>query len=211
MERLSRLSGIYVLTDPVLRPDRAPEEIARAAIAGGARVVQLRDKLRPKDELIALARRIAQIAHGSGALFIANDDPEIALLSGADGVHLGPDDLSPAQARRILGPDRLIGVSVSSVEEALPLAPFASYFGVGAIYGSSTKGDAGPPIGTEPIRAIHAAFPDIPLVAIGRIHKGNLEAVKRAGAICAAVVSAVVCAQDMETATRELVQAWESG
>lgn len=211
MADLSCLRGIYVLTDPNLRPDRSAEEIVRAAIAGGARVVQIRDKTRPRNELIPLARRLAAMAHEAGALFIANDDVELALESGADGIHLGPDDIHPAEARRILGPGRIIGVSVSTVEEAAPLAPFASYFGVGAIYGSTTKSDAGAPVGTEPILAISTQFPKTPIVAIGGIDTENIAPVKRAGAHAAAVVSAVVCAEDMEEATRALVEAWERG
>src|SRR5579884_841588 len=137
MDRKSRVRGLYVLTDPALRPDRTAEEIAGAALAGGASIVQLRDKEQSKDDLVRLARRLCAMAHRAGALFIVNDRVDIALAAGADGVHLGPDDITPAEARRILGPQRVIGVLVSSVEEAKPLAPFASYFGVGAIYGSS--------------------------------------------------------------------------
>lgn len=209
MDRLSKIAGLYVLTDAHLRPERSAEEIAEAALAGGARIIQLRDKETPREDLIRLARRLCAMAHRSGALFIVNDKVDIALASGADGVHLGPDDMAPAQARTILGPDRLIGVSVSTLEEALPLEPYASYFAVGAIYGSTTKGDAGHPVGTEPIRLISTRYPDIPIVAIGSINKENIAPVKRAGADSAAVISAVVCAPDMEQATRELVQAWE--
>jgi thiamine-phosphate diphosphorylase len=211
MDRLSKISGLYVLTDPNLRPDRTPEEIAEAALAGGARIIQLRDKETPREDLIRLARRICAMAHRVGALFIVNDKVDIALASGADGVHLGPEDMAPAQARTILGPGRLIGVSVSTLEEALPLADYASYFAIGAIYGSSTKSDAGPPIGTKPIQLISARYPGVPIVGIGSINKDNIAPIKRAGADSAAVVSAVICAPDMEQATRELVQAWEAG
>ncbi|HEX5324079.1 MAG TPA: thiamine phosphate synthase, partial [Capsulimonadaceae bacterium] len=159
------------------------------------------------DELIRLARRLCAMAHRAGALFIMNDQVDIALAAGADGVHLGPDDMHPSEARRYMR-EGLVGASVNSVEEAIPLAPFVSYFGVGAIYGSSTKGDAGPPIGTEPIRRISSRFLGIPIVAIGGITKENIATVKRAGADSAAVVSAVVCASDMEQATRDLVDAW---
>lgn len=209
--RLSRIAGIYVLTDTKLRPERTAEEIAQAALLGGASIIQLRDKETSTEEIVRVARRLCAMAHRAGALFIVNDRVNVALAAGADGVHLGPDDIAPAEARRILGRDRIIGVSVSSVEEAEPLAPFASYFGVGAIYGSTTKGDAGAPIGTEPIRLISAAFPAMPIVAIGSINKDNIAPVRRAGADAAAVVSAVVGARDMVAATRELVEAWGQG
>lgn len=209
--RAGRINGVYVLTDTNLRPDRSPEQIAQAALLGGATIIQLRDKETPTDELVRVARRMCAMAHRAGALFIVNDRVNVALAAGADGVHLGPDDLAPAEARRILGPDRIIGVSVSNVEEADPLAPYASYFGVGAIYGSSTKSDAGPAVGTEPIRLISAAFPSIPIVAVGSINKDNIAHVRRAGADAAAVISAVILASDMVVATGELVEAWEQG
>ena len=209
--RLSKIAGVYVLTDSKLRPERTSEEIAQAALLGGASIIQLRDKETPTEALVRVARRLCAMAHRAGALFIVNDRVNVALSAGADGVHLGPDDISPAEARRILGPDRIIGASVSSVEEAQPLAPYVSYFGVGAIYGSSTKNDAGPAIGTEPIRLISASFSSIPIVAIGSITKDNIAHVRRAGADSAAVISAVVCARDMVAATRELVEAWDQG
>src|SRR5262249_34319553 len=156
-------------------------------------------------ELIALAKRLAARAWEAGALFLVNDRVDVALASGADGVHLGPDDMHPADARDLLGPDRLIGVSVSTVEEAKPLASHASYLGVGAIFGSRTKLDAGAPVGAERIREIRAAFPDHPIVAIGGIDADNIARVALAGTDAAAVVSAVVCAPDMRAATRYLL------
>lgn len=207
-ERMARLQGLYVLTDPDLRPERSPEEIVRAALNGGANVLQLREKRLPTPELIKLARQLGRIVNEAGGLFIVNDRVDVALASDADGVHLGPDDMSPADARRLMGPDKIIGVSVSTVEEAIPLAPYASYLGVGAIYGSTTKGDAGAPIGTERIREIKRAFPHIPVVAIGGIGASNIAEVVAAGADSAAVVSAVVCAPDMTEATARLISAF---
>jgi thiamine-phosphate pyrophosphorylase len=138
-----------------------------------------------------------------------NDRVDVALAAEADGVHLGPDDMHPRDARALLG-ERIVGVSVSTVEEAAALAPFASYFGVGAIYGSATKLDAGDAVGPQRITEIRAAFPHIPIVAIGGITRENLGAVARAGADAAAVVSAVVCEDDMRAATAALVRAWLS-
>ena len=203
-ERMALFHGLYVLTDP-LRPDRSAEQIVSAALAGGARIVQLRDKALPTPELVPLARRLRQQVQAAGGLFIVNDRVDIALASEADGVHLGPDDLSPADTRRLLGPDKLVGVSTGTVEEAEAAAPYASYFGVGAVFGTRTKSDAGDPIGTERLREIKAAFPHIPMVAIGGITAANIAEVSQAGADAAAVVSAVAGAADMEAATRNLI------
>lgn len=203
-DRLGLLQGVYVLTDPDLRPDRSAEQVAAAALAGGARIIQLRDKALPTPELVVLARHLRQQVQAGGGLFIVNDRIDVALASEADGVHLGPDDLSPKDTRRLLGPDKLVGVSTGTVEEARQAAPYASYFGVGAIYGSRTKLDAGDAIGIRRIHEIKAAFPHIPVVAIGGINAGNLPDVARAGADAVAVVSAVVGASDMEEAAREL-------
>lgn len=210
-ERLALLRGLYVLTDPDLRPDRSAEAIVQAALTGGARIVQLRDKYLPTPQLIALAKRLNALARAAGALFLVNDRVDVALASDADGVHLGPDDMLPADARRLLGPERLIGISVSSAEEAIPLASCASYLGVGAIYGSQTKADAGAAVGTARIREIKRAFPNHPLVAIGGIHEGNIREAIEAGADAAAVVSAVVCAPDMRAATQSLLRQAFSG
>jgi hydroxymethylpyrimidine kinase/phosphomethylpyrimidine kinase/thiamine-phosphate diphosphorylase len=205
-ERLARLRGLYVLTDPDLRPERGPEEIAAAALAGGARVLQLRDKRRTTAELVPVATRLCRMARAAQALFIVNDRVDVALASDADGVHLGPDDMPPADARRLLGPDRLVGVSVGTLAEAAEVAPFASYLGVGAIFATQTKPDAGLPVGLDRIREIKQAFPHHPVVAIGGIGARNLAAVIASGADAAAVVSAVVAAADIRQATQDLVQ-----
>ena len=208
---VAKVRGLYVLTDSELFPGRSHEAIVRAALQGGASVVQLREKATPLRVQIRTAQWLEQLAQAKRAVFIVNDSIEVALASGADGVHLGPDDMAPADARRLMGPDKLIGVSVATVDEATAAARYASYFGVGAIFGSKTKLDAGAPIGVERIREIKATFPDIPVVAIGGINADNVALVAQAGADAAAVVSAVVAASDMEAATRELVARFEAG
>jgi thiamine-phosphate pyrophosphorylase len=115
--------------------------------------------------------------------------------------------MSPADARRILK-DKIVGVSVGTVEEGIAAAPYASYFGVGAIYGSATKLDAGDAVGVARIAQIRNAFPHMPIVAIGGIGRDNIEEVARSGAQAAAVVSAVAGAKDMRAATAELVRLW---
>jgi len=133
------------------------------------------------------------------------------LATDADGAHVGPEDMPPADARRLLGPGRLLGVSVGTVEEARAAAPYASYFGVGAIFGSRTKSDAGAAVTPARIAEIRATVPEIPIVAIGGIDAGNIAAVAAAGADAAAVVSAVVTAPDMLAAVRELEKKFREG
>ena len=155
--------------------------------------------------MIETAGVLKELCHEAGALFIVNDRVDVALACDADGVHLGPDDMDAMDASRLLIRDRkFVGVSVGTVAEAKRLAPFATYLAVGAIFGSSTKDDAGDAVGVDRIREIKAAFPDKPLVAIGGINLGNIDAVIAAGADAVAVISAVVCAPDMTAATREL-------
>lgn len=209
--RIDRLKGVYVLTDPDLRPDRFPEMIARAAIEGGARIIQLRDKNLLFAEAVRVSQRLAEIAHAQDALFIINDRVDVALAAQADGVHIGPDDLSPQEARQILGPERIIGVSINSIAEARVAAPYASYFGVGAIYGTATKADAGAAIGIGRLAEIKAAFPNHPIVAIGGIALGNIAEVRGAGANAAAVVSAIIAAPNMTEITRQLVARFAAG
>lgn len=211
--RLRALSGaLYVVTDSELRPDRSAEEIAREAVAGGASIIQLRDKRLSTPALVELAKRLTELCRQAGALLIVNDRVDVALAADADGVHLGPDDMHPADARRVLGPDRLIGVSTGTVEEALALAPYASYLGVGAIFGSKTKQDAGAAVGPGRITGIRSALGNsrIPIVAIGGISAMNIGDVAQAGADCAAVVSAVIGAADMRAATKTLLANFRS-
>ncbi len=211
-ERIMLLcSGLYVLTDSDLRPDRSPEDVTLASIAGGATTIQLRERRFDTQTIVKLAKRLCGICQEANVLFIVNDRVDIALASGADGVHLGPDDMHPSDARKLMGPDAIIGVSVSSIEEAEPIAEFASYLGVGAIYGTKTKSDAGDAVGPARISLIHIAIPDLPIVAIGGIGLGNIVEVRMAGADAAAVVSAVICAEDMVLATRELSTIFRQG
>lgn len=200
-QRVEKVRGIYVLTDMHAGPGRGPEDIARAALAGGASVIQLRAKEMGTLEAIALARMLTEMARAANAILIVNDRVDVALAADADGVHLGPDDMHPCDARRLLGTDKLIGVSTGTVDEARAAVPWASYLGVGAVFGTSTKADAGPAVGVERIAAIRAACPGTPIAAIGGINTENIGAVAQAGANAAGVVSAVSLAADMTAAT----------
>lgn len=196
---------LYAITDEQLSRGRSHVEIAEAAIAGGADVIQLRDKHASSLKLYRDALQIRKLTHEAGIQFIVNDRLDIALAVDADGVHVGQDDLPPAVARRLLGRDKILGVSATSPEEALQAEKDgADYLGVGPVFEArSTKADAGEPRGLELIRDIHNEC-SLPIVAIGGIKPENVAEVMAAGAQCAAVISAVVSADDIARATQQL-------
>ena len=201
----SQVAGLYVITDDTLIPGRSHLDVARAAVAGGAAVVQLRDKQRETGELVAIAREIAAICRRGGALFIVNDRVDVALAAGADGVHLGVDDMPVADARRILGAG-LIGYSPETLEQAAQAAPDgADYLGVGDLFGTTSKSDAGRALGLEHLARVREAC-SLPIVGIGGITLPRVAAVLDGGAVGVAVLSAVVKADDMAAATRELAR-----
>jgi len=186
------LRGLYVVTD-----GRAPgghEAMARAALAGGARIIQLRDKTLSLAQLLPLAVALRELAHRHGALFIINDRIDLALACGADGVHLGPDDL-PVHIARHLMPQGIIGASCGDEEEARRAEnQGADYIGAGAVFGTQTKLDAGAPIGLQKLSEIVRAT-RLPVAAIGGIDQSNIQSVLQAGAPMACVVSAISAAR----------------
>ncbi len=196
--------GLYVVTDSGLARGRPLVEIVAAAIRGGADAVQLREKEAPARAQLALGRRLRDLTREAGVLFIVNDRADLAVALDADGVHVGQDDLPPDVARRIVGPERIIGVSAGTLDEALAARDAgADYLGVGPIYATATKPDAGAATGPELIAAIRRRV-DLPIVGIGGIGRDNAAVVLAAGADGVAVVSAVVAADDPEAAAREL-------
>lgn len=203
--RRARLGGLYVI---VGGPD--PVEQARAAIAGGARVVQVRVKDAPAGAVLEMARRVVALAAGR-ALVIVNDRADLALLSGADGVHLGDEDLPVAEARRLLGPDLLVGSTTRTLEEArAALAEGADHVGFGPIFATRTKALPVSPRGLDALAAVTAALP-APVVAIGGIGQDTIAGVARAGAACAAVIEAVYGAGDPAANAAVLAAAFEAG
>lgn len=172
-------------------------DIATAAVRGGADVIQLRHKAMPRGELLNLARELR--AAIPEALFIVNDHVDIALLSGADGVHLGPDDLSVAGARKVAGDRLLIGVSASTVEG---VPDNADYVGCGAVFPTPIKAEKNV-IGPEAAAALGRALA-IPVFAIGGIHESNIGLLVAAGVRRACVIRAVADASDPEAAARRL-------
>lgn len=196
---------LYAVTDRAWAAD-ADALLAQvaAAIDGGAGIVQLREKHLAHDAFLEEARRFVALCREKGAVSIINDDVDIALASGADGVHVGQEDLAAGRAREALGPDKIIGVSAHSVAEALAArAAGADYLGVGAAFATGTKADARP-ISRETIRAVTSAV-DIPAVAIGGITRENLTELSGCGLQGVAVVSALFGRPDVRAAAAELL------
>ncbi len=174
-----------------------------SAIRGGARVVQLREKCLDYHTLLEEAKDFTALCRRLGAVSIINDWGEIALESGADGVHVGQGDLEAGRARALLGPEKIVGVSVHSPEEARRAqAAGADYLGCGAAFPTGTKTGA-TPVSKETLRAVAAAV-DIPVVAIGGINRENLLKLKGLGLAGVAVVSGIFGQRDVEEAAREL-------
>ncbi|MFA5165371.1 MAG: thiamine phosphate synthase [Candidatus Omnitrophota bacterium] len=194
---------LYVIIDSRSANGRDLAEVASEAVEGGADIIQLREKEMPAREIVALGRAIRKAVDGTGALFIINDRPDIAAASGADGVHLGQDDLPQEEARAIIGKGKVIGVSTHSLEQALAAEKAgADYIGVGPVFATPTKPDY-IPVGTGLIREVSKKV-KIPFVAIGGIDTGNVGQVLDAGARRIAVVRAVCGAGDVRNAARSL-------
>lgn len=204
---------LYLVTDPVLAPAASLPFIVAAAIAGGASVVQLRDKHASAAALAATARSLLAITRPAGVPLLINDRVDVAVAVGADGVHVGQDDTPAAAARAALPRPALLGVSAGTpAEAAAAAAAGADYVGVGAVYGTATKADAGEPLGVGGLAAVAAAAGGIPVVAIGGVGVGNVEAVGGVPAVAGvAVVSAVVAAADPAAAALALRAGFERG
>jgi thiamine-phosphate diphosphorylase len=203
---------VYAIIDPAhVSGDVQIEDVARSAIRGGAGVVQLRDKTSTARELVQRARRLQQVCSEMGALFVVNDRLDVALAAGADGVHLGPEDVPVNDARRV-APDLVIGASAGDVATARRLQQAgADYLGCGAVFRAApSKPDASEPKGTEFLEDI-AREVSIPFVGIGGIHPGNARSVIEAGAAGVAVIRAICGAGDPEAAARELLEATHTG
>ncbi len=195
---------LYVVTDSDLSKGRTDAEVARLAYEGGADAVQLRMKHSDGREMLEQALEIRKVADEYCRFFFVNDRVDIAMASGADGVHLGQSDIPLEVARDLMGETAIIGISVDNVEQAVAAAEGgADYIGIGAIFNTSTKPDAKQGVGLGAIYEIRQAV-DIPIVAIGGINRGNIQDVVRAGADAAAVVSAVVAQDDIKSAAHEL-------
>jgi thiamine-phosphate pyrophosphorylase len=202
-DKVKRLTGIYVVLDTEALQDRDPVKIARQVIKGGAKTIQLRDKISSKRELLRLAQQLKPLCVDNNVLFIVNDHLDIALAADADGLHLGQDDLPIREARKVLPIDTIIGCSATSLDQAITAAiDSADYIGVGSIFPTTSKKDIDV-CGLKVLKQVVDRI-KIPVVAIGGINKSNLHKVMSAGVDAAAIISAVLQAKDPEAATREL-------
>ena len=195
-ERL-RSAHLYLVCD-----DR-PDEFLAGALAGGVDLVQLRMKDASDEEIVAAGRRFTAAAADHGALFILNDRPDLVVATGADGVHIGQDDASVADARAIVGPERIVGLSTHSPSQVDAASRAGvDYIGVGPVHETPTK-PGRPAVGLELVRYA-AAHATVPFFAIGGISPANVRAVREAGATRIAVVRALTGARDVQHAARGL-------
>ena len=196
--------SLYVVLDRGAAGGRDLADVLEATLAGGCRMVQLREKTWESGRLLPLARRLREIAGRAGATFILNDRVDLALVVGADGVHLGQDDLPATAARPLLRPGMILGVSTHSLEQARRArADGADYVAVGSMFPTSTKAGF-ELVGPELLARVRPEVPQ-PLVGIGGITADNLDRVIRAGADGVAVISAVCAAADPRAATERLL------
>lgn len=199
---------LYLVTGETV--GRPLADVVRAAVDGGVTLVQLRDKRADRTELAERYARLRDALAGSGVPVLLNDDADAAADVGADGMHVGPDDLAPDDARRRLGPDALIGWSIHRPEQLAEPARLAAsdYLAASPVWPTPTKTDTTGPLGLNGVARLRREMPEtLPLVAIGGIGPGNAASVVEAGADGVAVVSAVCAADDPESAARRLRRA----
>lgn len=194
---------LYAVTDRTWLKGQTLSQQVEVALRGGATCIQLREKELPQPEFLKEALELKELCHHFGVPLIINDNVEIALKSGADGVHVGQHDMQAAQVRAKIGPDRILGVSAQTVEQAiLAEKNGADYLGVGAVFSTSTKKDA-KPVSRDTLKAICQEV-SIPVCAIGGISRENLPALSGTGIDGVALVSAVFGAPDIEAECRVL-------
>ena len=196
---------MYLILDPAAAAGRPLEGIAGQALLQGIRTFQLRVKTLETGVFYELASTLAPVIHAAGGLFIVNDRCDVALAVGADGVHLGQEDLPVAEARALLGPGMLIGISTHNLVQALEAEALgADYLGFGPIFPSPTKRHPEPVVGIERLREVRARV-RLPIVGIGGINAANIRMVADAGSDAPAVLSAVLAAPDPTGAIAELM------
>ena len=196
--------SLYLIADTEFTAGRDLVLPVSKAVLGGVTVVQLRAKNLGTRDFLELASRMNEQLRKSGVPLLINDRVDIVLACGAAGVHLGQDDMPLPDARRLLGPDKIIGISVNTLDEAAEAERLgADYLGLGPIYATTTKDTDLPIVGSEGIRRMHKLI-DIPIIAIGGINAGNAADVLRAGAAGVAVVSAILGAADARKAAADL-------
>ncbi|CAN5236901.1 thiamine phosphate synthase [soil metagenome] len=198
--------SVYLITDRELCGARGVIGTVQQAVAGGVTMVQYREPLAKTRAMVEEARVLAAVLRPLGVTFVVNDRVDVALAVGADGVHVGQSDMTPADARALLGSKAILGLSITSEADlAGSDLSLVDYLGVGPIYPTLTKTDAARPMAIGGLQSI-ARQTKLPIVAIGGLHAGNAADVVAAGADGIAVVSAICAAPDAEAATRELVE-----
>jgi thiamine-phosphate diphosphorylase len=197
---------LYLVTDSDLSLGRTEEEIVGRAVAAGVTMVQYRDKDTSTRRMIEKTRLLAEICISAGVTLIVNDRLDVAMAGGADGVHLGQDDMELPDARRIVGDEFIIGISVTTVEETQRAeGAGADYLGANGVFPTGTKTDLGEPLGLEGVSRLASAA-SLPIVAIGGINDQNAGEVISAGADGVAVVSYIVSAEDIEGRCKTLLR-----
>ncbi|UIJ36719.1 thiamine phosphate synthase [Desulfobaculum bizertense] len=200
---------VYLVTDPRLCAARGILETVQQAVAGGSRLIQLREKQTSTRDFVELSRAVMAALRGTGAKCIINDRVDVALACKADGVHVGQSDMHPSDARALLGSNAILGLSVETLEQAREAEAFdVDYYGVSPVFSTPTKLDTAPPWGLGGLRNLRAST-SRPLVAIGGVTAANAAELIQAGADGVAVVSAICSASDPRLATKQLLGAVE--
>lgn len=209
-DKTTKLVGLYAIIDSQFLGKRNHIKVAQELIRGGANVIQLRDKLTAKAELLPIAQKLQKLCAEKGVLFIVNDHLDIALAASADGLHLGQGDLPISVTRRLLPIDMILGCSVKTVEQAKSAeADGADYIAVGSMYPTTSKEEP-KVVGVRRLRLVRGAV-SRPLVAIGGINKDNTAEVAANGADAVAVISAILGAKDIAEAARKIINSFEAG
>jgi thiamine-phosphate pyrophosphorylase len=203
-DKVKRISRLYVIIDTQSLKGRSHIEVAAQVIRGGAKTIQLRDKLHSKKELLPVAQQLKNLCVEHNTLFIINDYLDLVLAADADGLHLGQNDLPVKVARKLLPMGKILGCSTTTVDQAtIAQSEGADYIAVGSIYPTSSK-ESAKVVGLERLRQIRQAV-TLPLVAIGGITKDNVSEVITTGADSVAVIRAVLEAENVEDAARQIV------
>jgi len=207
MQNRFQLPRVYPLTDTQLSGLSHAEQV-RLLNRGGATLVQLREKQMSPKEFYEQAKAAVAVAEQCGVRLIINDRVDVALAVGANGVHLGQDDMPPDAARELLGPKAVVGYSTHNIEQAIEASKLPiDYLAIGPIFTTSTKSDTAPVLGLEGLRTVRQTIGDLPLVAIGGITQANAPDVIQAGADSVAVISALLARPERITeATQTLFQ-----
>lgn len=207
-DKINKLPGLYVIIDTMVLKGRGHLEVTSQAIRGGANTIQLRDKAHSKKELLPIAQQLRNLCAEHDVLFIMNDYLDLAMAVDADGLHLGQDDLPLRVARQLLPMDKILGGSARTIEQATTAqSEGADYIAVGSMFPTTSK-ETAVVVGLERLRRIRQAVP-LPMVAIGGINQENVAQVLAAGADSVAVINAVLGAEDVEEASRQIADKFE--